>query len=118
MTGKLDSTARRKIISRIETLVLKRAFNIGNIDLKEWCRNVNEQTSALLEAENDSAFEQASTIFWVSLNRAIWIFTGPTEIRSARSTPLARISDQSMSSTRRGGCFWTYSRIARPPAPA
>ena len=54
----LDSTARRKIISRIETLVLKRAFNIGNIDLKEWCRKVNERTSELVEAENDSAFEQ------------------------------------------------------------
>jgi C-terminal processing protease CtpA/Prc len=54
----LDSAARLKIISRIETLVLKRHFNTGNIDLKEWCREVDERTPALVEAENDSVFEQ------------------------------------------------------------
>ena len=40
----LDSTARLKIISRIETLVLKHHFNVGNVDLKEWCKEVDEQT--------------------------------------------------------------------------
>jgi len=40
----LDSTARYKIISRIETLVLKHQFNIGNIDLHEWRREVDERT--------------------------------------------------------------------------
>ena len=54
----LDSTARYKIISRIETLVLKHHFNIGNIDLQEWRREVDERTPAIVEAENDSVFEQ------------------------------------------------------------
>jgi carboxyl-terminal processing protease len=54
----LDSTARLKIISRIETLVLKNHFNIGNVDLQEWCREVDQRTPALVEAENDSVFEQ------------------------------------------------------------
>jgi len=54
----LDSTARYKIISRIETLVLKHQFNIGNIDLHEWRREVDERTPVLAEAENDSVFEQ------------------------------------------------------------
>lgn len=54
----LDSAARLKIISRIETLVRKRHFNIGNIDLEAWCKEVDERTPALLEAENDSVFEQ------------------------------------------------------------
>lgn len=54
----LDSTARLKIISRIETLVLKNHFNVGNVDLQEWCREVDQRTPALVEAENDSVFEQ------------------------------------------------------------
>ena len=35
VTAMLDSTARRKIISRIETLVLKRHFNIANIPISK-----------------------------------------------------------------------------------
>ena len=54
----LDPTARLKIISRIETLVLKHHFNIGNVDLQEWCSEVDGRTPALVEAENDSVFEQ------------------------------------------------------------
>jgi carboxyl-terminal processing protease len=55
----LDSTARLKVISRIQTLVLKHHFNVGNVDLKEWSKEVDEQTPALVEGENDSVFEQS-----------------------------------------------------------
>jgi len=54
----LDSTARLKIISRIKALVLKHHFNIGNIDLHEWCKAVGERTPALLESGNDTIFEE------------------------------------------------------------
>jgi len=58
VNGMLDPTARRKIISRIKTLVLKHHFNIGNVDLQEWCSEVDGRIPGLVEAENDSVFEQ------------------------------------------------------------
>jgi hypothetical protein len=44
----LHPTARLRIISRIKTVVLKHHFNIGNIDLAKWCKEVDEQTPALM----------------------------------------------------------------------
>ena len=54
----LDSTARLKIISRIKDLVLKHHFNIGNIDLHEWCKEVDGRTPVLLQADSDKSFEE------------------------------------------------------------
>jgi len=54
----VDSTARLKIISRIKALVLKRHFNVGNIDLHEWCKEVDERTPGLLQADSDKSFEE------------------------------------------------------------
>jgi C-terminal processing protease CtpA/Prc len=53
----LDSTARLKIIARIETLVLKHHVNVEKIDLNEWRKEVDERTPALVQSENDSVFE-------------------------------------------------------------
>jgi C-terminal processing protease CtpA/Prc len=54
----LDPTERLKIISRIQTLVLKHHVNIENIDLNEWSKEVDERSPALIKAESDIAFEQ------------------------------------------------------------
>ncbi len=54
----LDSAARLKIISRIKALVLKHHFNIGNIDLHEWCKEVDDQTPTVLEADSEKSFEE------------------------------------------------------------
>lgn len=53
----LHASARLKVISRIKTLVLKHHFNIENIDLHEWCKEVDERMRALVEAEDDTIFE-------------------------------------------------------------
>lgn len=52
----LHSTARLKVISRVKTLVLKRHFNIGNIDYTEWAKAVDEQAPAVIGAD-DETFE-------------------------------------------------------------
>jgi carboxyl-terminal processing protease len=54
----LDSATRRKIVSRVRDLVLQRHVNIGNVDLDEWSKDVEERTPSLLAAENDLAFER------------------------------------------------------------
>ncbi len=54
----LYPTERLRIISRIKTVVLKHHFNIGNIDLAGWCREVDEQIPALVEAVDDKMFEE------------------------------------------------------------
>ena len=53
----LGSRFRLRIISRIKSLVLKHHFNIENIDLSAWCKEVDKQTPALLQAGNDQGFE-------------------------------------------------------------
>ncbi len=58
MNGMLDSAARRKIVFRVRDLVLQRHVNIGNVDLDQWNRHLEERTPSLLSAENDGAFEQ------------------------------------------------------------
>lgn len=57
MNEMLDSASRRKIVSRVRDLVLKHHVNIENIDLNEWCKEVDERIPALVGAENDSVFE-------------------------------------------------------------
>ena len=56
--NEIQPTARLRIISRIKTLVLKHHFNVGNIDLAGWCKEVDERTPALIEAEDNNAFEE------------------------------------------------------------
>ena len=58
MNGMLDSAARRKIVSRVRNLVLQRHVNIGNVDLDDWGKDLEERTPSLLAAENDDAFER------------------------------------------------------------
>lgn len=53
----LEPAARLKIISRVKSIVVKRHFNIGNVDYTDWCKDVDEQTSTLL-ATDDNAFEE------------------------------------------------------------
>jgi C-terminal processing protease CtpA/Prc len=52
-----DQTQRLAVISRVKTLVLKRHFNIGNVDYGEWCREVDQQ-SATLAAADEGVFEE------------------------------------------------------------
>jgi carboxyl-terminal processing protease len=49
--------ARFKIISRIKKRVLKHHFNMENIDLNEWCKEVDERTPTLVGAIDDKIFE-------------------------------------------------------------
>ena len=58
MNQMLDLAARRKIVLRVRNLVLQRHVNLGNVDLDEWSKEVEERTPSLLTAENDGAFEQ------------------------------------------------------------
>src|SRR6266851_7068514 len=56
--NEIQPAARLRIISRIKRLVLKHHFNVGNIDLAGWCKEVDERTPALIEAEDNNAFEE------------------------------------------------------------
>ena len=58
MNQMLDLAARRKIVLRVRNLVLQRHVNIGNVDLDQWSKEVEERTPSLLAAENDGAFER------------------------------------------------------------
>jgi C-terminal processing protease CtpA/Prc len=52
-----DQTQRIAVISRVKALVLKRHFNIGNVDYAEWSREVDQQSIALAAAD-DRVFEE------------------------------------------------------------
>jgi len=54
----LDSAAQRKIVFRVQKLVLQRHVNIGNVDLDQWSKDLERRTPSLLAAENDDAFER------------------------------------------------------------
>lgn len=53
----LSSAARLKILVRMKAVVLKHHFNIGNIDLAEWCRAVDEKAPSSINVEDDKMFE-------------------------------------------------------------
>ncbi len=53
----IQQTQRLAILSRLKTVVLKHHFNIGNVDYAEWCREVDEQSAALITTDNN-AFEE------------------------------------------------------------
>ncbi len=57
MNQMLDLAARRKIVSRVRNLVLQRHVNIGNVDLEQWSKELEERTPSLLVAQNDGTFE-------------------------------------------------------------
>jgi C-terminal processing protease CtpA/Prc len=52
----LDSSARRKVVSRVKALVLKHHFNIGSIDYTEWAKAVDAEAPAII-AGDDETFE-------------------------------------------------------------
>lgn len=52
------SHERLKIISRIKKLVLKHHFNIENVELNLWCKEVDERIPALVSAEDNKTFEE------------------------------------------------------------
>lgn len=53
----LQPPVRLNVISRVKTIVVKHHFNIGNINYPDWSRAVDEQTPALLTAD-DNVFEE------------------------------------------------------------
>jgi carboxyl-terminal processing protease len=53
----LESADRLKVISRVKAIVVKRHFNIGNVDYADWCRAVDEQIPTLLQAD-DNTFDE------------------------------------------------------------
>lgn len=53
----LKPAARLKVISRVKSTVVKRHFNIGNVDYADWIRAVDTQVPALVSAD-DNAFEE------------------------------------------------------------
>jgi carboxyl-terminal processing protease len=52
----LEPAVRLKVISRVKAIVVKRHFNIGNINYADWSRAVDDQIPALLTAD-DNVFE-------------------------------------------------------------
>jgi len=52
----LEPTDRLKVISRVKAIVVKRHFNIGNVNYADWSRAVDEQIPNLLNAD-DNNFE-------------------------------------------------------------
>jgi carboxyl-terminal processing protease len=50
----LEPTDRLKVISRVKAIVVKRHFNIGNVNYADWCRAVDEQTPTLLTADENT----------------------------------------------------------------
>ncbi|HKW17579.1 MAG TPA: S41 family peptidase [Terriglobales bacterium] len=52
-----EPNGRLKVISRVKAIVVKRHFNIRNVNYADWCRAVDEQVPALLVA-NDNDFEE------------------------------------------------------------
>jgi carboxyl-terminal processing protease len=53
----LEPTDRLKVISRLKAIVVKRHFNIGNVDYADWSRAVDEQIPTLLAAD-DNTFDE------------------------------------------------------------
>src|SRR5258708_27458849 len=53
----LEPATRLKVVSRVESIVLKHHFNSGNVDYSDWSRAFNEQIRILLKAD-DNAFEE------------------------------------------------------------
>jgi carboxyl-terminal processing protease len=53
----LEPADRLKVISRVKAIVVKRHFNIGNVDYADWSRAVDEHIPTLL-ATDDNAFEE------------------------------------------------------------
>ena len=53
----LERADRLKVISRVKATVVKRHFNIGNVDYADWSRAVDEQTPTLLTAD-DNTFDE------------------------------------------------------------
>jgi|SRR5579864_861480 len=51
-----EPTDRLKVISRVKAIVVKRHFNIANVDYADWSRKVDEQTPTLVTAD-DNSFE-------------------------------------------------------------
>lgn len=56
--NEIQPVTRLRIISRIKAVVLKHHFNVENIDLAAWGKEVDEQTPALIEAEDNNVFEE------------------------------------------------------------
>ncbi len=61
-----DQTQRLAVISRVKALVLKRHFNIGNVDYAEWCREVDQQSNTLAAAD-DRVFEEGIRVLLAKL---------------------------------------------------
>src|SRR6266849_431932 len=53
----LEPTDRLKVISRVNAIVVKHHFNIGNVDYADWSRAVDERTPTLLAAD-DNTFDE------------------------------------------------------------
>jgi carboxyl-terminal processing protease len=53
----LERADRLKVISRVKAIVVKRHFNIGNVDYSDWSRAVDQHMPTLLKAD-DNAFEE------------------------------------------------------------
>src|SRR5450631_778821 len=53
----LEPADRLEVISRVKATVVKRHFNIGNVDYADWCRAVDEQIPTLLTAD-DNTFDE------------------------------------------------------------
>lgn len=64
---------RLAVIYRVKTTVLKHHFNSGNVDYAKWCREVDEQSPALIRAD-DNTFEEGMRNLLTNLKSSHTVF--------------------------------------------
>jgi C-terminal processing protease CtpA/Prc len=95
---------RLAVVSRVKTAVLKHHFNIGNVDYAEWCREVDEQTPALIGAD-DNTFEEGMRNLLANLKSSHTTFYAT---KHNTTKPQHVIGATLRSVTRSGGPHWMF----------
>ena len=95
---------RRAVVSRVKTAVLKHHFNIGNVDYAEWCKEVDEQSPALI-AGDDNTFEEGMRDLLAKLRSSHTTFYAT---KHNTTKPQHVIGATLRSVTRSGGSHWMF----------
>src|SRR5215471_11587088 len=95
---------RLAVVSRVKSAVLKHHFNIGNVDYAEWCGEVDEQSPALIVAD-DNTFEQGMRNLLAKLKSSHTAFYR-TDVNTTK--PQHVIGATLRSITHSGGSHWMF----------
>jgi C-terminal processing protease CtpA/Prc len=100
----IQQTQRLAVVSRVKTAVLKHHYNIGNVDYAEWCKEVDEQTPALITAD-DNTFEEGVRDLLAKLKSSHTSFYA-TDVNTTK--PQHVIGATLRSVTRSGVSHWMF----------